>query len=111
MLPPLQASVEGKKIVGNGVFGKTSSQYSILWAPQLTIYTTLSGQLAALMLVDHVVAAGMEVFSANTDGIVIRCPRAWMEGIKGDRFTGGRIKEVVEQLLQALRQASADCKF
>jgi hypothetical protein len=96
-LPAIEASVGGKKIVTNGTFGKTSSPHSSLYAPHLMIYTTLTGQLSILMLIDRIVAAGMQVVSANTDGVVIRVPRAMWGGLDGDRFAESEIKDVVEQ--------------
>lgn len=96
-LTKLKAKVEGYKIVGNGVFGKTSSPYSSLYAPHLMIYTTLTGQLSILMLINRIVDAGMRVASANTDGVVILCPREMTAGLDGDRFLPSRIKNVVEQ--------------
>ena len=38
------------------------------------IQTTVTGQLALLMLIERIEAMGIQVVSANTDGIVIRCP-------------------------------------
>lgn len=93
----LKSEVEGYKIIGNGSFGKTSSPYSCLYSPQLTIYTTLTGQLSILMLINMVYDAGGEVVSANTDGIVIRSQRDMLQGIKKDRITSGNMKEVVEE--------------
>jgi len=66
---------KGLKIAINGTFGKLGSPYSILYAPHLMIAVTLTGQLALLMLIDRAEAAGIQVVSANTDGIVFRCPR------------------------------------
>ena len=94
----MKSEVEGYKIVGNGSFGKTSSMYSVLWSLPLTIYTTVTGQLSILMLVNMIYDAGAEVVSANTDGIVIRARRDMLHGVGSDtRITGGKIKEVVEQ--------------
>lgn len=70
-----KAKEAGLKIALNGVFGKLGSVYSILYAPHLMIYTTLTGQLALLMLIERAEAAGIPVVSANTDGVVFRCPR------------------------------------
>lgn len=67
---------ETLKIVLNGSFGKYGSPFSILFSPDLMLQTTLSGQLAMLMLVETVEASGMRVVSANTDGFVTRVPRA-----------------------------------
>ena len=59
------------KIVVNGSFGKLGSKYSTLYAPNLLIQTTITGQLALLMLIERVEAVGAKVVSANTDGIVV----------------------------------------
>lgn len=64
-------TAETLKIVINGSFGKLGSMWSILYAPQLLIQVTLTGQLALLMLVEAFELAGVTVLSANTDGIVI----------------------------------------
>jgi DNA polymerase elongation subunit (family B) len=64
------------KIVLNGTFGKTSNQYSILYNPKMMIQTTLTGQLSLLMLIEALERRSISVVSANTDGIVIKCPRA-----------------------------------
>lgn len=63
------------KIVLNGSFGKFGSQYSILFSANLLIQTTITGQLALLMLIEALEGAGIAVVSANTDGVVIKCPR------------------------------------
>ena len=63
------------KIVVNGSFGKLGSKYSILYSPDLLIQVTVTGQLSLLMLIDWLESAGIHVVSANTDGIVIKCPR------------------------------------
>lgn len=66
---------EGGKIFLNGCFGKTGSPYSILFAPEMLIQTTITGQLALLMLIEWHEHYGMQVVSANTDGMVIKCRR------------------------------------
>lgn len=63
------------KIAINGSFGKLGSKYSALFAPELLIQTTITGQLALLMLIEAIELAGAKVVSANTDGVVILCPR------------------------------------
>jgi len=60
------------KIVINGSFGKLGSKWSILYAPDLMLQVTITGQLSLLMLVDWLESAGISVISANTDGIVSR---------------------------------------
>lgn len=59
------------KIVVNGTFGKLGSKYSFLYSPDLLIQTTITGQLAILMLIEHMAARGIRTVSANTDGIVL----------------------------------------
>jgi len=61
------------KIVLNGSFGKFGSPYSVLYSPDLLIQTTLTGQLALLMLIEWLEAVAVPVVSANTDGIVLTC--------------------------------------
>lgn len=62
------------KIVLNGAFGKLGSKYSILFAPELLIRTTITGQLALLMLIEDMELNGIPVVSANTDGIIVKTP-------------------------------------
>lgn len=79
------------KIVINGSFGKLGSMWSILYAPQLLIQTTITGQLSLLMLIEAFELNGITVLSANTDGIVIDYPEEceafvnqmikWWEGV------------------------------
>lgn len=62
------------KITINGSFGKLGSRWSVFYAPDLLIQVTLTGQLSLLMLIEMLEWSGIPVVSANTDGIVIRCP-------------------------------------
>ena len=61
------------KIVVNGSFGKLGSKWSALYAPELMLQTTITGQLALLMLIEAFELAGLRVYSANTDGVVVKC--------------------------------------
>ena len=63
------------KIVANGTFGKLGSMWSIVYAPNLMIQVTVTGQLSILMLAERFELAGIEVTSINTDGIVVKCLR------------------------------------
>jgi hypothetical protein len=65
---------DGGRIALNGVYGKLGSSYSVLYAPNLVVAVTLTGQLAILMLIERAELAGIEVVSANTDGVVFYCP-------------------------------------
>ena len=57
------------KIVLNGSFGKLGSKYSVLYAPDLMLQVTITGQLMLLMLIEDLEEYGFRVVSANTDGI------------------------------------------
>ena len=67
------------KIVLNGSFGKLGSKYSILYAPELLLQTTITGQLCLLMLIEAMEDAGIAVMSANTDGIVCNAPISMLD--------------------------------
>lgn len=68
-------TAESLKVTANGTFGKLGSPYSILYSPNLMIQTTLTGQLAILMLIERLELAGVTVISGNTDGIVSKVSR------------------------------------
>lgn len=78
---------DSMKIMVNGTFGKTGSIYSILFAPNLMIQTTITGQLALLMLIERLEKYGISVVSANTDGIVLKVPR---------QFENQRMKPIIK---------------
>lgn len=59
------------KIVVNGTYGKLGSKYSAMYSPDLLAQTTLTGQLALLMLIERIENVGASVVSANTDGVVV----------------------------------------
>lgn len=68
-------TADSLKITINGSFGKFGNKWSALYSPQLLIQTTITGQLSLLMLIERLERRGIEVVSANTDGIVIKCHR------------------------------------
>lgn len=63
------------KISLNGTFGKLASKYSVLYAPDLMLAVTLTGQFILLMLIEWLEGVGATTLSANTDGIAIRHPK------------------------------------
>ena len=72
------------KIVLNGFYGKLSSHYSKVYAPNLLVSVTLTGQLAIMMLLEKLHEKGLRVLSANTDGINVRiktADRAWVDNM------------------------------
>lgn len=76
-----KAMADGGKIAANGVFGKLLSTYSPLYAPELGLATTLTGQLSLLMIIEKAEAAGIPIVSGNTDGVV-----AYFERSKESEF-------------------------
>jgi DNA polymerase elongation subunit (family B) len=64
------------KLLLNGTFGKLGSNYSKIFAPELLIHVTLSGQLLMIMLIEKLLNAGIEVISTNTDGIEYKVLRS-----------------------------------
>jgi DNA polymerase elongation subunit (family B) len=70
-LKAAQIETDTKKLCINGSFGKLGSIYSALYAPELMVQVTLTGQLYLLMLIEKLEAVGIKVVSANTDGIVM----------------------------------------
>lgn len=84
-------TAESLKIVVNGSYGKLGSKYSVLYAPDLLIQVTITGQLTLLMLIEAMEICGITVVSANTDGVTMSVPThlestyeqivKWWEGI------------------------------
>lgn len=72
-------TADALKITINGTFGKLSSMYSSVYAPRLGFHVTITGQLSLLMFIERLELAGFEVVSANTDGVVFKCPRSRKE--------------------------------
>lgn len=70
-----KTTAESLKICINGCFGKLGSKWSIFFSPDLLIQVTISGQLSLLMLIEMLEWCRIPVVSANTDGIVVRCPQ------------------------------------
>lgn len=67
-----KAISESLKITINGTFGKLSNRWSCFYSPDLFVHIVITGQLALLMLIESFWLAGVEVCSANTDGVTVR---------------------------------------
>ncbi len=63
------------KIVINSIYGKLNDTFSSIRSVPDAFRVTLNGQLALLMLIEALTAAGAQVLSANTDGVTIRVAR------------------------------------
>lgn len=82
----LQAKREGNtikaatlKITINSVFGKLNSETFWLEDAKAFLSVTIAGQLYLLMLIEALVQFGIEVISANTDGVTCKIPTDKLE--------------------------------
>lgn len=64
------------KVTINGGFGKFGSKWSKLYAPDLLLQVTITGQLSLLMLIERLESYNIPVVSGNTDGIVVKCKKS-----------------------------------
>lgn len=60
------------KIVINAIYGKFGYEFGDLFDRLATLQVTINGQLMIMMLCESLTLAGIEVVSANTDGIVVK---------------------------------------
>lgn len=75
-----KALADGLKISINSIFGKTKSAYSWLLDPVMSVGVTILGQLSLLVFVDGLAdVEGVDILSANTDGLCIRVTREHAE--------------------------------
>lgn len=115
---------ESLKITINGSFGKLGSMFSALYAPDLLIQVTITGQLSLLMLIEVMELNGIPVVSANTDGVTMKVPNhltpLYTEIIKWwEKVTNFETEETIYTLLGsrdvnnyiAIKQADADGKI
>lgn len=84
------------KIALNGTFGSLGSRYSFVYAPELMIAVTLTGQLALLMLIERGEEVGIHAVSGNTDGVVFYVPRTKWTGLTGDRPNPSPLADLIE---------------
>jgi hypothetical protein len=69
------------KISLNGTFGKLMERWSPLYAPELGLTVTLTGQLTLLSMIERIEMTGAKVLSANTDGIAIGGNKKQMQSV------------------------------
>lgn len=94
----VKTEADGLKVSANACFGVLGSRYSFLYAPELLIQVTVTGQLALLMFIERITAAGAHAVSANTDGVVFECPVGRQDAVKAaiaewERVTGLETEE------------------
>jgi len=68
----IKGIVGALKLAVNSVYGKSSDMQSWIYDRQLTMFTTITGELSLLMLIEAYELNGIHVISANTDGVTIR---------------------------------------
>jgi hypothetical protein len=68
----IKGIVGALKLAVNSVYGKSSDMQNWIYDRQLTMFTTLTGELSLLMLIEQYELNGIKVISANTDGVTIR---------------------------------------
>lgn len=71
---PAKLLAEVLKIVINSIYGKLGYKFGDLYDRLAVLRVTVNGQLLLLMLCEALEVAGINVISANTDGIVIKVP-------------------------------------
>lgn len=60
------------KLAVNSVYGKSSDMQSWIYDRQLTMFTTITGELSLMMLIEKYELNNIQVISANTDGVTIK---------------------------------------
>jgi hypothetical protein len=68
----IRGIVGALKLAVNSVYGKSSDMLSWIYDRQLTMFTTITGELSLLMLIEQYESNGISVISANTDGVTVR---------------------------------------
>jgi hypothetical protein len=67
----IKGIVGALKLAVNSVYGKSSDMQSWIYDRQLTMFTTITGELSLLMLIEQYELNGIHVISANTDGVTV----------------------------------------
>lgn len=69
---PKNILAEALKIVINSIYGKLGFAYGDLCDRLAVLKVTINGQLMIMMLCEELELNGIEIVSANTDGIVVK---------------------------------------
>jgi len=68
----IKGIVGALKLAVNSVYGKSSDMLSWIYDRQLTMFTTITGELSLMMLIEKYELNGIHIISANTDGVTIK---------------------------------------
>jgi hypothetical protein len=84
------------KLALNGAYGLLGNRWSPLYAPNLLIAVTVTGQLALLMLIEMFELVGIKVVSANTDGVVTLTDKTDTAAVVKGRVGPSKLLSVIE---------------
>lgn len=77
------AEANSMKLAGNGAYGKSNDEYSVLFDPQYTMSVTINGQLLLSMLAEWLMTVPtLRIIAVNTDGITYQIHRDHLETAK-----------------------------
>lgn len=75
----IKGIVGALKLAVNSVYGKSSDVTSWMYDRQLTMFTTITGELSLMMLIEQYELNGIKVISANTDGVTILVKKSYTD--------------------------------
>ena len=75
----IKGIVGALKLAVNSVYGKSSDMLSWIYDRQLTMFTTITGELSLMMLIEAYELKDIHVISANTDGVTIKIHKDLMD--------------------------------
>ncbi len=78
----IKGIVGALKLAVNSVYGKSSDMQNWIYDRQLTMFTTITGELSLMMLIEAYELNGIHVISANTDGVTIRIKKDKLEDMR-----------------------------
>ena len=78
----IKGIVGALKLAVNSVYGKSSDMQNWIYDRQLTMFTTITGELSLMMLIEAYELRGIHVISANTDGVTIMVKKCDLELMK-----------------------------
>ena len=78
----IKGIVGALKLAVNSVYGKSSDMQSWIYDRQLTMFTTITGELSLMMLIEMYELNGIHVISANTDGVTIRIKKDKLDDMR-----------------------------
>jgi len=72
----IKGIVGALKLAVNSVYGKSSDMLSWIYDRQLTMFTTITGELSLMMLIEKYELNNINVISANTDGVTVKVKKS-----------------------------------